>query len=124
MSTPLSGLTKFKSKGIAMDAINQQDVEMLAEANKWIDWKNSLERLERNSDFQKVFLNGYMKDRAVEAVSLLARGDIKAQGKRPDIMEYLVGISQFQDFMQTITAMGQSAEQDLEMAEDEAENEG
>lgn len=103
-----------------MDAINQQDVEMLAEANKWIDWKNSLERLERNDDFQKVFLNGYIKDRAVDAVSLLARGDVKAQGKRPDIMEYLVGISQFQDFMQTVQAMGQSAEQDLEMAEDDA----
>jgi len=104
-----------------MEAINQEDTQMLEEANQWMEWAEALKRLERNDDFRKVFLDGYVKDRAVDAVSLLARGDIKASGKRPDVIEYLVGISQFEDFMHTVKAMGSNAQQDLEMEEAEAE---
>ena len=105
-----------------MSNVSKEDAKMLEEANKWIEWAEALERLERNEDFKKVFLEGYLKERAVDAVSLLARGDIKANGKRPDVIEYLVGISQFEDFMHTVKTMGANAKQDLEMNEEENED--
>lgn len=106
-----------------MDAINQEDAQMVQEIYKWREYKESLERLERNEDFKKVFLEGYLRERAVDAVSLLAKEDVKQSGRRSDIIEILVAISQFEDYMHTVKAMGTSAEQDMEEAEQE-EDEG
>lgn len=91
--------------------------EELKEYNYYVGMRQALERLEANPDFQKVILDGYFKDKAINGVSLLASPKIKIQGKRPDIMEALVAISQLQDYFITIKHMGA----EIEDEEDEEE---
>ena len=87
----------------------------------WRDLKEALERLEKNEDFKKVILEGYFKDKAINGVSLLASPQIKAQGKRADVMESLVAISHLQDYFLVIKAMGEDIPED-EDDENEEEN--
>jgi len=96
------------------------DIE--AEANienqYWVTMRDALERLESNKDFQKVVLDGYFKDFAINQTSLLAMDYIRREGTRPEVMERLVAISNLQDFFMTISQLGSTAE------DDEAEDEG
>ena len=84
---------------------NQAELELTAdelkEYNYYVGMRQALERLENNPDFQKVILDGYFKDKAVNGVSMLASGYIKKNGLRADIMESLVAISQLQDYFIT-----------------------
>ena len=97
---------------------NQAELELTAdelkEYNYYVGMRQALERLENNPDFQKVILQGYFKDKAVNGVSMLASGYIKKNGLRADIMESLVAISQLQDYFITVKQLG---------AEDDSEDE-
>ena len=103
---------------------NQAELELTAEElkeyNYWVGMRQALERLENNPDFQKVILDGYFKDKAINGVSMLASGYIKKNGLRPDVMEGLVAISQLQDFFITVKQLGTEPEDDDEN-EDEIE---
>jgi hypothetical protein len=92
-------------------AINQTaETELTAdevkEYNYYVGMRQSLERLEANPDFQKVILEGYFKDKAINGVSMLATNYIRKNGLRPEVMEALVAISQLQDFFITIKQLG------------------
>ena len=87
-----------------------------------IQMLEALERLEKNKDFQLVILNGYMKDEVLRINSLLANPTIKTQGKRPDVMEMLVAISTFGEYMNTIKAMGATAKYQQENPIEDNEN--
>ena len=97
---------------------NQAELELTAdelkEYNYYVGMRQALERLENNPDFQKVILDGYFKDKAVNGVSMLASGYIKKNGLRAEIMESLVAISQLQDYFITVKQLG---------AEDDSEDE-
>ena len=97
---------------------NQAELELTADELKeytyYVGMRQALERLENNPDFQKVILDGYFKDKAVNGVSMLASGYIKKNGLRADIMESLVAISQLQDYFITVKQLG---------AEDDSEDE-
>lgn len=82
----------------------------LEEYNYWVGMRQALERLEKNPDFQKVILEGYFKDKAVNGVSQLASPYIKKNGFRPEVMEALVAISNLQDHFITIKSLGAEAE--------------
>ena len=103
---------------------NQAELELTAEElkeyNYWVGMKQALERLENNPDFQKVILDGYFKDKAINGVGMLASGYIKKNGLRPDVMESLIAISQLQDFFITIKQLGTEPE-DEDENEDEIE---
>ena len=103
---------------------NQAELELTAEElkeyNYWVGMKQALERLENNPDFQKVILDGYFKDKAINGVGMLASGYIKKNGLRPDVMESLVAISQLQDFFITVKQLGTEPE-DEDENEDEIE---
>ena len=88
--------------------MNTIDQDMIAneEISYWVDQAQALERLEKNSDFQKVILEGYFKDKAVSGVSILAVDQGKASGRRTDVMEALIAISTLQDHFKVIKAMG------------------
>lgn len=104
---------------------NQAELELTAEElkeyNYWVGMKQALERLENNPDFQKVILEGYFKDKAINGVGMLASGYIKKNGLRSDVMESLVAISQLQDFFITVKQLGTEPEED---EDDENEIEG
>lgn len=107
-----------QNKGIRMSTkepvvTSKEDLETV-EIQHWVDMLEALERLERNSDFQKVIIDGYIQSKALDSVSLLARPDVKKRGERTDVMEDLVAISNFQYFLAMVHRLGGSAKQDIE----------
>ena len=103
---------------------NQAELELTAEElkeyNYYVGMRQALERLENNPDFQKVILEGYFKDKAINGVSLLATNYIRKNGLRPEVMESLVAISQLQDFFITIKQLGAEVEDEGTDDEDES----
>lgn len=86
---------------------NLSDQQILEVENQyWADMWTSLERLKENKDFQRVILEGYFKDKAVNGVSLLAQDAIVAGGHRTAVMEDLIAISSLEDFFVTIENLG------------------
>lgn len=92
--------------------------QKLAEDRKyWVEMKESLERLEQNEDFKKVILEGYLKDKALNGVAILADPGIKQRGERSDVMEELVAIANLRYYLGMIYNLGDAAKQDLEEIE-------
>lgn len=86
---------------------NLEDQKILEVENQyWADMWSSLERLKENKDFQRVILEGYFKDKAVNGVSLLAQDAIVKGGYRTAVMEDLIAISSLEDFFVTIENLG------------------
>ena len=86
---------------------NLSDQQILEVENRyWVDMWASLKRLNENKDFQRVILDGYFKDKAVNGVSLLAQDGIIAGGHRSAVIEDLIAISSLEDFFVTIENLG------------------
>lgn len=86
---------------------NLSDQQLIEIENQyWVDMWASLERLKDNKDFQRVILEGYFKDKAINGVSLLAQDAIIAGGHRTAVMEDLIAISSLEDFFVTIENLG------------------
>jgi len=88
-----------------MNNLNDQQI-LEVENRYWADMWSSLERLKENKDFQRVILEGYFKDKAVNGVSLLAQDAIVAGGHRTAVMEDLIAISSLEDFFVTVENLG------------------
>ncbi len=73
----------------------------------------SLERLEKNKDFQRVILDGYIKEKALDSVSLLGNPAIRQRGERVNVMEDLNAISALQYHLSMIHSMGNGAKAEL-----------
>jgi hypothetical protein len=93
--------------------MNNQDSNTLVEVeNKyWKDLNLALARLHENTDFQKVILESYFTDKAVNGVSMLANPDVMRDGKRGELMESLVAVSHLQDHFITIANLGASEDE-------------
>lgn len=94
-----------------MNNLNEQQI-LEVENQYWADLWNSLSRLKENKDFQRVILEGYFKDKAVNGVSLLAQDAIVAGGHRSAVMEDLIAISSLEDFFVTIENLGSTPTED------------
>lgn len=76
---------------------NAENVELeTGEMEQFVVLGEALNRLMKNSDFKTVILDYYFKEKTLSAASLLSDNGIKASGKRADIMEELVAISNLQ----------------------------
>lgn len=106
---------------INQTAENELTADEIKEYNYYVGMKQALDRLEQNPDFQKVILDGYFKDKAVNGVSLLATNYIRKNGLRPEVMESLVAISQLQDYFISIKQLGAEVPEDVEEDEDSVE---
>lgn len=88
-----------------MNNLTDHQIEEV-ENQYWVDMCSSLTRLKDNSDFKRVILDGYFKDKAINGVSLLAQDGIVAGGHRSAVMEDLIAISSLEDFFITIENLG------------------
>jgi len=95
---------------------NQEELEMI-ETRHYAAMKEALDRLRENADFKLLITEGYMRDKALDSVSLLAEPATKANGDRPNIMEDLVAISNLEYFFKMVTTFGASAQVTLAEAE-------
>lgn len=96
-----------------MSVINQIPTENVegealyeVENQYWRDMHDALSDLKKDPKFQKVILEGYFKDKAINGVSLLATDYIKQNNLRSDVMEQLVAISNLEDYFATIENLG------------------
>lgn len=91
--------------------------------NKTHDLKmgEALNRLKNNPDFQMVILDGYLKDKVLASVSLLAVPQIKKEGRRTDVMEDLISASNLEYFFQMVEALHEGAVNPVLSDEEEAE---
>lgn len=97
---------------------NQEEVELeMVENQQWVSRYEALQRLEKNPDFINVISEGYIRDRALNGVSMLANEGVKRQGQRPDVMEMLVSVSNLQDYFKMLKNLGAIAKDDMEEAE-------
>lgn len=78
------------------------------EITEYIEMNNALERLEKNEDFKKVIIQGYMTDKALGAVSCLGVPSFRQNG-RVELMEELVSISNLRYYFDMIKNMGSQA---------------
>lgn len=86
-----------------------------------VEMGEALARLEKNADFKKVIMDGYCGEKAEASVSLLAVPQIKAEGRRADIMEDLVSISNLKFYFQMIKQFHEAATDPILSSEEEAE---
>jgi hypothetical protein len=101
-----------------MNNLNETDEQLFEVENQY--WKNmnsDLESLEKDVRFQRLILQGYFKDKAVDGVSLLARDDIVDNGKRSAVMEDLIAVSSLQDHFIMIKNLGATPSDDEEEME-------
>lgn len=101
------------------------DEEMLLvekETDHAIKMGKALERLRDNQDFKDLILDGYLKEKVIASVSLLAVPQIKAQGRRPDIMEDLIAASNLQFFFQMVEQNYEGALDPVLSDQEEAES--
>lgn len=85
---------------LTTDAVMETEVQYMVELN------DALTRLKDNKDFKKLILDGYFKDFAVNQTSMLATDYVRSTGKRAEVMERLVAISNLQDWFITIEQLG------------------
>ena len=98
--------------------INQDEHELeTIETQELAAMYEALKRLEDNPDFKLVILDGYLKTKALDSVTLLADPRIKQQGARPDVMEDLVAISGLNYHLMMVKNLGMSALMDIADAE-------
>ena len=81
---------------------NEEILSVENEAEHAVKMGKALSRLQDNKDFKTLILEGYLKDKALASVSLLAVPQIKASGQRADIMEDLVASSNLAYFLQMV----------------------
>lgn len=98
-----------------------ENVELESADNSYaVEMYEALERLYDNKDFQKVILDGYFKNEPIRITSMLATDYIRKTGKRPELMEHLVAISNLEDWFNTIVQIGAPVEYtDEELLEEE-----
>lgn len=96
----------------------EADVELeLAENQYWVDMHEALARLEANPDYQKVILEGYMRDKTLGAAAQLADPATKQRGQRPDLMEELVAVSNYGYYCKMVHQLGSIAKSDMDDGE-------
>jgi hypothetical protein len=59
-------------------------------------------RLQKNGDFKKVILNGYLRDKVLASHSLLAVPQIKDKGHRQNVIEDMISSSNLAYFFKII----------------------
>lgn len=97
---------------------NEVELEMTSRASIVRKYE-ALQRLKDNEDFRIVVLEGYLKEKAIDQVSLLGTDYVRKNNLRGILMEELVAISVFEEYMHMIENLGAPIEEDeLEIDEE------
>ena len=99
--------------------MNNQNTELeteleIADRAKLVETYEALQRLKENKDFKLVVLEGYLKDSAVDKVSLLGTDYVVQNNLRGQVMEELVSISRFEGYLHMIEQLGAPVAEDDE----------
>lgn len=101
-----------ENQDIELETIAQDHHLLMGEA---------LNRLRNNPDFKSVILEGYLKDKVLASVSLLAVPQISDHGRRPGVMEDLISASNLQYFFSQVDNFYEGAKDPVLSDDEEAE---
>jgi hypothetical protein len=102
--------------------MSNQEIELeTIEIDHHLDMGEALIRLKKNPDFQKVILDGYLKEKVLASVSLLGVPQMK--GDRGGVMEDLVAASNLQFFFSQVEGFYEGAKNPILSDDEEAEME-
>lgn len=79
------------------------------------------QRLQRNADFKKIIMKGYLEDKVLASVSMLAVPQVIQRGERTHVMEDLVAASNLQFFFRWIENQYAAAKNPILSDEEEEE---
>lgn len=97
-----------------------ENVELeTTDIDHYIEMGEALHRLQDNPDFQKLIMEGYLGDKVMASVSLLAEPSVKKRGERGDIMEDLVSASNLRYFFGMIENFYEGAKNPILSDEEE-----
>ncbi len=101
---------------------NQESADILEtiEIEHHLKMGEALNRLRENPDFQLVIENGYLNQKVLASVSMLAVPQISEQGKRPGVMEDLISASNLQYFFKMIDNFYEGAKNPILSDDEEA----
>lgn len=101
--------------------MSSQEELMTTEQDHHLTMGEAFERLKQNEDFKMVIMGGYLGQSVEASVSLLAVPQIKAEGRRADIMEDLIAASNLQYFFKMVEGFYKGAKDPVLSDEEEAE---
>lgn len=100
-------------------AINQNPTDTVeletVSRGKLVEKYEALQRLKENKDFQVVVLDGYLKEKAIDQVSLLGTDYVRKNNLRGILMEELVAISVFEEYLHMIEGLGAPVDDEDEL---------
>lgn len=76
-----------------------------------------LDRLERNRDFKKIVLEGFLKDHVLEQTSMIARPDCQHDLVQQSIQKALTGASAFNAYLASLRQMTTAADERVRQCE-------
>lgn len=99
---------------------NQEPIELESRTRQlFVERAEALKRLEKNPDFILVIKEGYLKEKALNSVSLLSNEQIKKAGDRQSVIEELISISNLDQYLYDVYNLGLMIKQDNELEEEE-----
>ena len=95
-----------------------QEIQVdIDEAKLTIGLRDSLDRLGKNSDFDKIINNGYFKEEAYRLVHLKAAPAMQAPERQDALIKAIDAIGSLQQHFHMIYVMGEQAENALQQAD-------
>lgn len=91
------------------------------EAKSQIGLAEALDKLHKNRDFKKVFLDGYFKDEAIRLVELKGYPSTQREDMQADIVKQIDAIGCVRGFFSKIYQEAMNAQSAIEAAEQELE---
>ena len=105
-------MSNQENNQIELETVDQEHHLLMGEA---------LMRLRQNKDFQKVIEDGYLKNKVLASVSLLAVPQISDTGKRPGVFEDLISASNLEYYFSMIDNFYEGAKNPILSDEEEQE---
>ena len=101
---------------------NPEKPELMSTSNDHaLDMGEAWLRLQRNGDFKKIIMEGYLKEKVMASVSLLSVPQIKTKGLRPEVMEDLVSASNLQYYFKMLEMQYEGTKNPILSDDEEAE---
>lgn len=104
-----------------------EEIEVnIREARKMVELGNALQRLEKNRDFKRVFIEGYLREEAVRLVHLRGNPNMQTEDMQTAIIQQMDGINGILHYCNKLRHQSYLAEKAIEDGEgllDELRNE-
>jgi len=105
---------------MTQEEIQRAEVEIslsIDQAKAFIERREMLKRLEKNKDFKKLIMTGYLEEEAVRLVGLLMDGEMQEDQDQEMIKRELYAISSLRIFFNNVYAIAGQMEAKIERSE-------